>query len=58
MYIGVNLMLRVPDHTVTISFGYILNCGCFNLFCNVWWCVYVWVLYCVLVLVIYISFVP
>jgi len=26
----------VLDYTVTISFGCILYCVCFNLFCNVW----------------------
>ena len=26
---------------MTISFEYILYCGCFNLFCNAWVCVYV-----------------
>jgi hypothetical protein len=26
-------------YIVNISFGYILYCGCFNLFCNVWVCV-------------------
>ena len=41
-----NLILRVLDYIVTISFGNIVYCGCFNLFCNVW--VYV----CVGVLVI------
>jgi len=38
--------------TMTVSFGYILYCGCFNWFCNVCvcvgcvirGCVYVWVL--------------
>ena len=34
-----NFILRVLDCIVTISFGYILHCGCFNLFCNVWVCV-------------------
>jgi hypothetical protein len=40
------IILRILDYTVTISSGYILNCGCcnlycgcFNLFCNVWVCV-------------------
>jgi len=27
---------RVLGYIVTISFGCILYCGCFNLFCNVW----------------------
>ena len=31
--------LPVP-YIVTISFGYILYCSCFNLFCNVWVCGY------------------
>jgi hypothetical protein len=38
-----DLILRVLDYIVTISFGYILYCvrfnlycGCFNLFCSVW----------------------
>ena len=30
------LILRVLNYIVTISFGYKLYCGCFNLFCNVW----------------------
>jgi hypothetical protein len=41
-----DLILRVLDYIVTISFGYILywvclnlRGGCFNLFCNVWVCV-------------------
>jgi len=46
-----DLVLRVLDVIVTISFGYILYCvlACtvvfFNLFCGVWvcGCVYVWV---------------
>jgi hypothetical protein len=36
----------MTDNTVTISFGYILNCcfcnlycDCLNVFCNVWMCV-------------------
>jgi hypothetical protein len=47
------LSLRVLDYTVTIAFGYILNCGCcnlycgcFNLFCNVWVCVCVCFVMC------------
>jgi hypothetical protein len=28
-------IVRVLDYIVTISFGYILYCVCFNLFCNV-----------------------
>ena len=35
-----DFILRVLDYTVTMSFGYILYCSCFNLFCNVWVCVY------------------
>ena len=35
-------MLRVLDYIVTISFGCILYCVCFSLFCNVWVCVCVW----------------
>jgi hypothetical protein len=27
-------MLRELDYAVTISFGYILNCGCYNLYCG------------------------
>jgi len=48
----------VLDYIVTISFGYILYCGCFNLYCVVltcfvmYGCVYVWVCVCVGVLVI------
>jgi hypothetical protein len=41
-----DLVLRELDYIVTISFGYILYCVCFNLysdgfqlFCNVWVCV-------------------
>jgi len=37
------LLICPLDYIVTISFGYILYCVCFNLFCNVWVCVYVWV---------------
>jgi len=43
---AIDLILRVLDYIVTISFGYILYCvcfhvycGCFKLFCNVWVCV-------------------
>ena len=32
------IVLRLLDYIVTISFGYILYCVCFNLFCNVWVC--------------------
>jgi uncharacterized membrane-anchored protein YitT (DUF2179 family) len=39
-------MLRVLDYKVTISFGYILNCGCCNLFCNVCVCVCVGFVLC------------
>ena len=39
-----DLILRVLDCIVTISFMCILYCGCFNLFCNVWVCVRVGVL--------------
>jgi hypothetical protein len=38
-------MLRVLDYIVTISFGCILDCGCFNLFCNMCTCICC-VLYC------------
>jgi len=31
---------------MTISFGYILCCVCFNLFCNVWVCVCVGFVMC------------
>ena len=48
---AIDLILRVLDYIVTISFGYILYCvcfhlycGCFKLFCNAWVYVYVWVL--------------
>jgi hypothetical protein len=58
MYIRVTLLLRAFDYIVTISFGYILHCVCFNLycggfilFCNVCVFVYVWVLLCVCVCV-------
>jgi len=34
-----DLILRVLDCIVNISFGCILYCGCFNLFCKVWACV-------------------
>jgi hypothetical protein len=50
-----DLILRVLDYISTISFGYILYCGCFNLFVKcvyVCVCVYVWVLQYVSVLVI------
>ena len=53
----IDLILRVLDYIVTVSFGYILYCvffhlycGCFKLFCNVWVCVCgfcnVWVCMC------------
>jgi len=38
--------MRVLDYIVTISFGCILYCGCFNLFCNMW-VSNVWVCICV-----------
>jgi hypothetical protein len=48
-----DLIMRVLDYIVTISFGYILNCGfctlycgCFNLLCNVWVCVSVGFVMC------------
>ena len=52
-----DLILRVLDYIVTVSFGYILYyvcfhlyCGCCKLFCNVWVCVCgfcnVWVCMC------------
>ena len=34
-----DLIPGVIDYIVTMSFGRILYCGCFNLFCNVWMCV-------------------
>ena len=40
------MYIRVLDYIVTISFAYILYCGCFNLFCNVWVCVSVGVCMC------------
>ena len=43
---AIDLILRVLDYIVTVSFGYILYCvcfhlycGCFILFCIVWVCV-------------------
>ena len=42
----IDLILRVLDYIVTISFGYILYCGCFKLFCNVWVCVCVGFVMC------------
>jgi hypothetical protein len=39
-------ILRVLDYIVTISFGYILYCGCLQLFCNVWVCVCVGFVMC------------
>jgi hypothetical protein len=48
------IILRVLNYIVTICFGYILKCGCFNLscgcvnlLCNVWVCVCVGFLMCV-----------
>ena len=42
---AMDLILRVLDYIVTVSFGYILYCVCFHfycgyfkLFCNVWVC--------------------
>ena len=43
-----DLILRVTDYNVTISFGCILYCDYFNLFCNVW------VRVCVGVLLVYV----
>jgi hypothetical protein len=43
MDISRDLLLRVLDCIVTISFGVYMYCGCFNFFCNMW-CVYVGVL--------------
>jgi len=53
-FCDLDLILRVLDCIVTILFGCILYCGCFNWFCNMWVCVcvgfvmcgrvYVWVL--------------
>jgi hypothetical protein len=34
MYIGVTLYGEAFDYIVTISFGYILHCVCFNLYCG------------------------
>ena len=49
-----DLILRVLDCIVTISFGYILYCGCFNIFCDVWFCVCVHVLViCVLLFTVF-----
>ena len=46
-----DLILRVLNYIVTISFGCVLYCGCFNLLCNVWVCVGVGAfVICVLVL--------
>jgi len=44
--------MRAFDYIVTISFGCVWYCGCFNLFCNVWVCVFVGFVMCVGVLVI------
>jgi hypothetical protein len=44
-----NFTLRELDYIVIISFGYILYCVCFNLYCggfNVWVCVCVCVCVC------------
>jgi len=48
-----DLILRVLDYTVTISFWYILccvcfhlYCGCFKLFCKVWVCLYMGFVMC------------
>ena len=57
-------MLRVLDYIVTISFGCIFYCGCFNLFC-IWVCVCVGVLvicvlvftaFCIVCTVFFVSF--
>jgi hypothetical protein len=37
------LILRVLDYIVLFHLLCILYCGCFNLFCNVWVRVHVWV---------------
>ena len=44
---AIDLIMRVLDYIVTVSFGYILHCvsfhlycGCFKLICNVWVCVF------------------
>ena len=57
MYIR-TILLKVLEYIVTISFGYILYCvcfnlycGCFNLFCNVLVCVCVGFVMCVCVCV-------
>ena len=47
---AVDLIQRVTDYNVTISFGYVLYCVCFHLYCGCFklllkcCCVYVWVL--------------
>jgi len=41
-----DLILRVLDYIVTISFVCVLYCDCFNLFCNVWVCVCVGFVMC------------
>jgi hypothetical protein len=40
------LILRALDYIVTISYGYILYCCCFNLFFNAWVCVCVGFVMC------------
>jgi hypothetical protein len=51
---------RVFGYIVTISFGCILYCGCFNLFCNVWVCLVIFVLiftvFCVVCAVFFVLF--
>ena len=50
---AIDLILRVLDYIVTVSFGYILYCVCFHLYCgcfklfyNVWVCVCVGFVMC------------
>ena len=58
MFIRVTLYCGAFDYIVTISFGYIMHCVCFNLycsgftlFCNVYVCVCVGFVMCVCVCV-------
>ena len=55
------IILRVLECIVTISFGYILYCGCFNLFCNVCVgvlviCVLVFTVFCIVCTVFFVLF--
>ena len=56
---AIELIRRVLDYTVTISFGHVLYGVCFHLyggyfklFCNVWVCAFVVFVMCVLVICI------